>query len=112
MKYVRFQKSGRSWWGILEGEVISPLMGAPWETRELSGEYPLLGDVFLLPPTEPANIFCVGLNYADHAEESGCELPEEPHIFLKGTNSSWSTKARSLFPTGQEGSTTRVSLLL
>ncbi len=87
MKYVRFQKSENTWWGILEGEVISPLMGAPWETRELSGEYPLLSEVFLLPPTEPANIFCVGLNYADHAKESGCELPEEPHIFLKGTNS-------------------------
>ena len=26
---------------------------------------------------------CIGLNYADHAAESGMELPEEPVIFFK-----------------------------
>ena len=29
---------------------------------------------------------CVGLNYADHAEESGMALPEEPVIFFKATS--------------------------
>lgn len=98
MKYVKYQKSGQTGWGILEGDVISALTGAPWDTRELSGEYPLLEEVRLLPPTEPGNIFCVGLNYEDHAKESGSELPEEPHIFLKGTNSLLEHEGTILIP--------------
>jgi 2-keto-4-pentenoate hydratase/2-oxohepta-3-ene-1,7-dioic acid hydratase in catechol pathway len=31
-------------------------------------------------------IMCVGLNYSDHARESGMDLPEEPIIFMKATN--------------------------
>ena len=30
---------------------------------------------------------CVGLNYADHAAESGMDLPQEPVIFFKATSS-------------------------
>ncbi|MEL7460495.1 MAG: fumarylacetoacetate hydrolase family protein [Pseudomonadota bacterium] len=29
---------------------------------------------------------CIGLNYADHAAESGMDLPEEPVIFFKATS--------------------------
>ncbi|WP_108859732.1 fumarylacetoacetate hydrolase family protein [Ruegeria sp. Alg231-54] len=29
---------------------------------------------------------CIGLNYADHAAESGMELPQEPVIFFKATS--------------------------
>jgi len=87
MRYVRFEKSGESRFGILEGERISSLSGAPWRVHELSGETFDLGQVRLLAPVQPGNIFCVGLNYRDHAKEVGSELPEEPSIFLKGTNS-------------------------
>ena len=31
----------------------------------------------------PVNYVCIGLNYADHAEEAGMPLPKEPIIFLK-----------------------------
>nr|WP_276570090.1 fumarylacetoacetate hydrolase family protein [Rhodovibrio salinarum] len=30
-------------------------------------------------------MICIGLNYADHAEESGMDLPPEPVIFFKAT---------------------------
>jgi 2,4-didehydro-3-deoxy-L-rhamnonate hydrolase len=33
----------------------------------------------------PSKIICIGLNYADHAKESGAKLPEEPIIFFKAT---------------------------
>jgi 2-keto-4-pentenoate hydratase/2-oxohepta-3-ene-1,7-dioic acid hydratase in catechol pathway len=35
------------------------------------------------PIARPPKIVCVGLNYADHARESGQPLPTEPTIFLK-----------------------------
>lgn len=37
----------------------------------------------LLAPVRPSKIVCVGLNYADHAAETGKALPAEPMIFLK-----------------------------
>jgi 2-keto-4-pentenoate hydratase/2-oxohepta-3-ene-1,7-dioic acid hydratase in catechol pathway len=33
----------------------------------------------------PSKIICVGLNFRDHAAESGLELPKEPVIFFKAT---------------------------
>ena len=32
-------------------------------------------------------IICIGLNYVDHAEESGMEIPPEPVVFMKATSS-------------------------
>jgi 2-keto-4-pentenoate hydratase/2-oxohepta-3-ene-1,7-dioic acid hydratase in catechol pathway len=41
-----------------------------------------------VPPIErPGKIVCVGLNYRDHAEEQGAELPEAPLLFAKWPSS-------------------------
>ena len=40
-----------------------------------------------LVPVAPSKIICVGLNYADHARETGKELPKEPLIWFKATTS-------------------------
>src|SRR5262245_53991865 len=36
--------------------------------------------------TNPSKIICLGLNYADHAEEQGKPAPDSPMMFLKGPN--------------------------
>lgn len=33
----------------------------------------------------PSKIVCIGLNFADHARETGAEIPKEPIIFFKST---------------------------
>jgi 2,4-diketo-3-deoxy-L-fuconate hydrolase len=38
------------------------------------------------PFARPHQIICIGLNYADHAKESGAEVPSEPIIFTKASN--------------------------
>lgn len=54
-------------------------------------------DVSSLPKMDPASrigpcvagvgkFICIGLNYADHAEETGAEVPAEPVIFFKATS--------------------------
>jgi 2,4-diketo-3-deoxy-L-fuconate hydrolase len=44
----------------------------------------LLDEVDLLAPVpRPTNVFALGLNYADHAEESGFEIPGTPLVFGK-----------------------------
>jgi len=45
---------------------------------------PLGGDVFDL--AQVGKIIGVGLNYRDHAEETGLALPKEPTLFLKATS--------------------------
>ncbi|ROT29459.1 fumarylacetoacetate hydrolase family protein [Micromonospora sp. HM5-17] len=35
------------------------------------------------PPLRPGKIVCIGLNYRDHAAETGAPLPTEPVVFLK-----------------------------
>ena len=37
------------------------------------------------PLARPSKIVCIGLNYADHAKETGATPPSEPVIFLKST---------------------------
>jgi 2-keto-4-pentenoate hydratase/2-oxohepta-3-ene-1,7-dioic acid hydratase in catechol pathway len=35
------------------------------------------------PVARPGKVVCIGLNYRDHATETGAPLPEEPVVFLK-----------------------------
>jgi 2-keto-4-pentenoate hydratase/2-oxohepta-3-ene-1,7-dioic acid hydratase in catechol pathway len=43
-----------------------------------------MGDAtFLAPLSSPPKIICLGLNYRDHAEEAGADIPDEPIIFMK-----------------------------
>jgi 2-keto-4-pentenoate hydratase/2-oxohepta-3-ene-1,7-dioic acid hydratase in catechol pathway len=38
------------------------------------------------PIVRPSKIICIGLNYSDHAKESGMKVPDEPVIFFKATS--------------------------
>lgn len=40
---------------------------------------------FAPPVSRPSKIICVGLNYADHAMETNCDLPSEPVLFMKAS---------------------------
>jgi 2-keto-4-pentenoate hydratase/2-oxohepta-3-ene-1,7-dioic acid hydratase in catechol pathway len=39
------------------------------------------------PLQRPSKIICIGLNYADHARETGAAIPKEPIVFFKSTSS-------------------------
>ncbi len=43
------------------------------------------GSRLAAPVARPSKIICIGLNYADHARETGATPPTEPVIFLKAT---------------------------
>jgi 2-keto-4-pentenoate hydratase/2-oxohepta-3-ene-1,7-dioic acid hydratase in catechol pathway len=45
---------------------------------------PIAQGMRILPPiTDPEKIICIGLNYADHAAETGAKIPGEPVVFNK-----------------------------
>lgn len=37
------------------------------------------------PVARPPNVYAIGLNYADHAQETGAAIPTEPIMFMKST---------------------------
>jgi 2,4-didehydro-3-deoxy-L-rhamnonate hydrolase len=44
-------------------------------------------EILLAPIARPSKIVCIGLNYADHARETGATPPKEPVVFMKATTS-------------------------
>jgi 2-keto-4-pentenoate hydratase/2-oxohepta-3-ene-1,7-dioic acid hydratase in catechol pathway len=54
----------------------TPVKGAVYQTRDLHILAPLSTD-------ERPKVICIGLNYADHAAESGSKVPDEPMMFAK-----------------------------
>ena len=54
--------------------------------RDALGELPELdgaGQRIGAPIARPGKIVCIGVNYRDHAEETGAALPSEPVVFMK-----------------------------
>jgi 2-keto-4-pentenoate hydratase/2-oxohepta-3-ene-1,7-dioic acid hydratase in catechol pathway len=55
------------------------------ETRSLSdriGKSARFGS----PIAKPEKVICIGLNYRDHAAETGSAIPDEPIVFMKAPN--------------------------
>lgn len=50
------------------------------------------------PVARPSKILCIGLNYADHAKETGATVPPEPVIFMKSTTSLCGPNDRIIIP--------------
>ena len=55
--------------------------------RTTVGKFEELGNTRIGSPiARPHQIICIGLNYADHAKESGQDIPAEPILFTKSPN--------------------------
>jgi len=52
------------------------------------------------PIPRPGKIICIGLNYRDHAEESGMDVPKSPVTFSKFANSVVGPNAEVVIPPG------------
>ncbi len=52
------------------------------------------------PIARPGKIVCIGLNYSDHAAESGAEVPSEPVVFMKAANTMVGPYDEVLVPRG------------
>lgn len=68
-------------------------------------------DVRLGPPIcRPSKIICIGLNYRDHVEESGMDMPTEPVVFFKATSSLCGPNDDLIIPRGGDKTDWEVEL--
>ncbi len=68
-------------------------------------------DTRLGPPLcRPSKIICIGLNFTDHASESGMATPEEPVVFFKATSAIVGPHDDLVLPRGSEKTDWEVEL--
>lgn len=107
MKLIRFGNSGEEKPGILLADgrrIDASAFGSDYDERFFGGDglerlaawasanadtAPVVDPSVRLGPciARPSKIVCVGLNYSDHAKESGMPIPAEPILFFKSTSS-------------------------
>ena len=103
MKLLRFGTPGQERPGILDAQgqvrdlsgVIDDITGKTLSAESLSRlavldieSLPLVDSATRLGPcvNHVGKFICIGLNYADHAAESGLAVPAEPVVFMKATS--------------------------
>jgi 2-keto-4-pentenoate hydratase/2-oxohepta-3-ene-1,7-dioic acid hydratase in catechol pathway len=73
--------------GLLQALDADALLGLGERAEGARDRIALSGVRLLAPVPNPEKIICLGLNYRDHAEESGQEIPAAPLWFGKFANS-------------------------
>lgn len=103
MKLLRYGPKGKEKPGILDSEgnirdLSERISDISSETLSMETLLSLKGvDTSLLPVVDGTprigacvnkvgKFICIGLNYSDHAEETGAKVPEEPVVFMKATS--------------------------
>jgi len=86
MKIVRYRSAqDQIEFGMMHSDGVERLDGELFGELRPTGECAAVAK--LLAPLVPTSMFCVGLNYQHHAEESGAKVPEFPILFFKAINS-------------------------
>ncbi len=60
----------------------------------------------------PGKLLCIGLNYRDHARETGAKLPDEPVVFFKSTTAICGPNDDLVIPRGSQKTDWEVELLV
>lgn len=103
MKLLRYGESGEEQPGIIDADgnirsltgIVDDIHGAIFSIGQIQKlkevdivDLPLIDNNTRLGAcvADVGKFICIGLNYADHAEESGMSIPDEPEVFLKATS--------------------------
>jgi 2-keto-4-pentenoate hydratase/2-oxohepta-3-ene-1,7-dioic acid hydratase in catechol pathway len=116
MKLVRYGKTGAEKPGLMDGETLRDLSG---HVDDITGA--TLDDATLarLAAIDPASLpkvagsprigpcvgnigkfLCIGLNYSDHAAETGAAIPEHPILFFKANSAIVGPNDNVMMPRG------------
>jgi 2-keto-4-pentenoate hydratase/2-oxohepta-3-ene-1,7-dioic acid hydratase in catechol pathway len=127
MKFVRFGDAGREKPGIVDAQgKIRDLSG---HITDLSGQSLDPSALAALAKVDPASLplvsgdprigpcvagtgkfICIGLNYSDHAAETGATVPPEPIIFMKASSAIVGPNDDVIIPRGSQKTDWEVEL--
>jgi 2-keto-4-pentenoate hydratase/2-oxohepta-3-ene-1,7-dioic acid hydratase in catechol pathway len=127
MKFIRFGEAGREKPGVIDADGnIRDLSG---HVLDLAGSELDPASLAALGKIDPASLplvsgnprigpcvagtgkfICIGLNYSDHAAETGATVPPEPIIFMKATSAIVGPNDDVLIPRGSEKTDWEVEL--
>src|ERR1700757_766694 len=127
MKFVRYGKAGEERPGIVDVDgglrdlagVVGDITGAVLVAESLAELRKI--DPKKLPPVSGTprigacvggvgKFICIGLNYSDHAAESGMAVPSEPVVFMKATSAICGPYDDVMIPRGSEKTDWEVEL--
>jgi len=105
MKIARFRSNGRVAFGVVQGDEVVEIRGSIYTRFRLTDTKHPLQDVKLLPPTEPSEIWCPGLNFTNHLEfaagvlgDDNPTVPEHPEPWIKARGSLTGTDEPIILP--------------
>jgi 2-keto-4-pentenoate hydratase/2-oxohepta-3-ene-1,7-dioic acid hydratase in catechol pathway len=109
--------SSGTWWDLsrlttdIDGGFLAGGLDAARQAAA-AGELPTVevGDRFGPPLSRIGKIICIGLNYRDHAAETGADIPAEPILFLKTPDTVVGATDRVLIPRTSEKTDWEVEL--
>jgi 2-keto-4-pentenoate hydratase/2-oxohepta-3-ene-1,7-dioic acid hydratase in catechol pathway len=127
MKLLRYGDAGAEKWGMLDAEgqirtlddalvnVTGDELSPGWleQLQKITPEkLPLLKTARRVGPCvpRPLNFIGIGLNYADHAAETGSNAPKEPILFLKSLSSFSGPYDDIIIPSGSTSTDWEVEL--
>ena len=97
MKWCRYGQPGSETWGVMDEQ--GNIKDASGLTIDLAQPLPQLSDDALaqLPAVDgsvrlapcvprPGKLIGIGLNYSDHAAETGSKVPKHPILFMKANS--------------------------
>lgn len=126
MKLVRYGDAGAERPGLMDGDVlrdlsghVSDITGAVLSEESLArlraidpNSLPVVTGTPRLGPcvTGFSKFMCIGLNYSDHAAETGAAIPEHPILFMKANSAIVGPNDDVVLPRGSETSDWEVEL--
>jgi 2-keto-4-pentenoate hydratase/2-oxohepta-3-ene-1,7-dioic acid hydratase in catechol pathway len=85
--YVDIQDLTREIDGDFLARLDTATLASEVARRVASGQAQLLGKARIgAPIARPHQVLCIGLNFSDHAAETGMAIPEDPIVFNKAPN--------------------------
>ena len=108
MRWVRYDYQGSRRYGTLEGDVIHPVDGLPFDNPRKTGDMVALNAVRLLPPVIPPTFYAAGINYRQHVINAAAkglpvQIPKQADIGYRAANALIGSDEAIVMPEGSSG---------
>ena len=80
MRWARIDQNGAPSYAVVEGDVVIPVRGSPFDAWDRTRQRLPLADVKLLVPVIPPTFYAAGMNYPEHVREVAAKVGQKPNL--------------------------------